>query len=197
VAIEREGGWPLRLGKSVVLTITIVLAGFAVAALGLRLYLGRASEGNLRPDEVINFASRNSSGRDNVFAMCPPRFCTPEADRESPIFELPWERLRDYWREVIAAQQSIEQVAADAEQRRFTYIQRSPVLRFPDIVTVEFVALGDDKSSLAIDSRSRYGKGDLGVNRRRVMDWMDLLQQMVRRRSAASAGHARAGHSGA
>jgi uncharacterized protein (DUF1499 family) len=53
------------------------------------------------------------------------------------------------------------------------------VLRFPDVITVEFVPLGDDRSSLAVDSRSRYGRGDFGVNRGRVSKWLRLLQQIA------------------
>jgi uncharacterized protein (DUF1499 family) len=45
---------------------------------------------------------------------------------------------------------------------------------------VEFVTLGAGKSSLAIDSRSRYGRGDMGVNRRRVVDWLATLRTLMR-----------------
>jgi uncharacterized protein DUF1499 len=87
-----------------------------------------------------------------------------------------WERLRDYWRESVELRNSIEPVAIAALGRRLTYIQRSTVLRFPDIVTVEFIDLGNDRSTLAIDSRARYGRSDFGVNRRRVSEWIGLLR---------------------
>jgi len=112
--------------------------------------------------------------------MCPANFCTPSGDLVSPVFRMSWERLHNYWRELIAAQRGVEQVGWDEKRRRATYIQRSAVLRFPDIVTVEFVPVGTDRATLAIDSRSRYGKGDMGVNRRRVVEWMDVLQHMMR-----------------
>jgi uncharacterized protein (DUF1499 family) len=159
--------------------IVITLALIGGAALGLRLYLGRAAESRLRRDEIIDFAARNSAGRENVFAMCPSGFCTPQADRQSPVFAIPWERLRDAWQEMIAAQDHVEEVGIGADPHRLTYIQRSAMLRFPDVVTVLFIALGDDRSTLAIDSRSRYGKGDLGVNRRRVTLWLEQLEQRL------------------
>ncbi len=158
----------LRRAKRVVLVcVAVVLLGIALAALGLRIYLGREAESRVAADEVIDFGARNVAGRANVFAMCPVDFCAPSGDLASPVFRIGWERLHDYWRELIAAQ-------------RRAYIQRSAMLRFPDIVTVEFVPLGVDRASLAIDSRSRYGKGDMGVNRRRVVEWMDMLQHMMR-----------------
>jgi len=171
----------LRRAKRVVLVcVAVVLLGIALAALGLRIYLGREAESRVAADEVIDFGARNVAGRANVFAMCPVDFCAPSGDLASPVFRIGWERLHDYWRELIAAQRRVEQVGWDEKRRRATYIQRSAMLRFPDIVTVEFVPLGVDRASLAIDSRSRYGKGDMGVNRRRVVEWMDMLQHMMR-----------------
>jgi hypothetical protein len=168
----------------VVLVIFFILAGIGAAGIGLRLYLSRAAEGQLQPGEIIDFAARGSAGRSNVFAACPKDFCTPPGDIESPAFAVPWERLLDCWRDVIAAQRDVTLVAEDRARRRLTYIQRSAMLRFPDVVTVEFVPLGEAKSTLAIDSRSRYGRGDFGVNRRRVTEWLGLLVEMTRREPA-------------
>jgi uncharacterized protein (DUF1499 family) len=98
----------------------------------------------------------------------------------SPIFAMDVERLRGYWSELIAVQPRVALVAWDMQRQRATYIERSVVFRFPDIVTVEFLALGEGKSSLAIDSRSRYGRGDMGVNRRRVVAWLTTLKTMMR-----------------
>jgi len=156
------------------------IAFAAAAGLGLRIYLGRAVEDRAGAGEIVDFHARGSAGRHNVFAMCPPGFCTPPADATSPVFAMRWERLRAYWGEVIAAQNDLVLAASDDSGRRFTCIQRSPVLRFPDIVNVEFIALGEGASTLAIDSRSRYGRGDFGVNRRRVEAWMALLRRMMR-----------------
>ena len=152
----------------------------AIGALSLRIYLGREAESHLARDEIIDFAARDSGGRANVFAACPPGYCTPPSDVETPIFAMDWERLRDYWLELIAVKPRVGLVAWDAQRWRATYIERSAVFRFPDIVTVEFVTLDAGRSSLAIDSRSRYGRGDMGVNRRRVVDWLATLRTMMR-----------------
>jgi uncharacterized protein (DUF1499 family) len=65
-------------------------------------------------------------------------------------------------------------------QNRLILIQHSVLLRFPDVITVEFVALDADRSSLAIYSRARYGRGDFGVNRKRVQRWLSRLEQMTK-----------------
>ena len=170
-----------RSGRRVVLaSIFVLLSVIAIAALGLRIYLGREAESHLARDEIIDFAARASTGRANVFAACPPGFCVPPGDMESPVFAMDWERLREYWSELMAVQPRVGLVAWDTQRHRAIYIDRSAILRFPDIVTVEFVTLGPGKSSLAIDSRSRYGKGDMGVNRRRVVAWLTTLRTMMR-----------------
>jgi uncharacterized protein (DUF1499 family) len=58
------------------------------------------------------------------------------------------------------------------------------VLRFPDLLRAQIVALGAERSSLILDSRSRFGCWDLGVNRRRVLCWVHDLQQLMARDSA-------------
>jgi uncharacterized protein (DUF1499 family) len=70
-------------------------------------------------------------------------------------------------------------VETEPHHHGFVYIQRSALFRFPDVITVELVTLAPDRSSLAIYSRSRYGRSDFGVNRRRVLRWLSRLQRMV------------------
>jgi hypothetical protein len=41
-------------------------------------------------------------------------------------------------------------VVSEFEHRRAVYIPRSPIFGFPDIVTVEFVTLGPERSSVAV-----------------------------------------------
>jgi uncharacterized protein (DUF1499 family) len=166
--------------RVILASISFLLLAFVGLVLGLRIYLGREAENRLAADEVIDFTARASAGRANVFAACPPHYCTPPGDIESPVFAMDRERLREYWSEVMSVQTRVGLVAWDAERHRATYIDHSAVFRFPDIVTVEFVSLGDGKSSVAIDSRSRYGKDDLGVNRRRVVAWLSMLEGMMR-----------------
>lgn len=168
-------------GRRLILaSLSSLLLAVAVIVLGLRIYLGREGESRLAPDEIIDFAARDSAGRSNVFAACPPGYCAPPGDIESPAFAMDWERLRGYWSELMSVQRRVGLVAWDPQRHRATYIEHSAVFRFPDIVTVEFIALDGGRSTVAIDSRSRYGKGDMGVNRRRVLAWLSTLETMMR-----------------
>jgi uncharacterized protein (DUF1499 family) len=158
---------------------TLLAAGAAVvvAGLALRFYMGRPVEDRLAPDEVVSIAELRPPLERPSFLACPPGYCAAP-DLASPVFEMPWDQLREYWKEMIAENPAIL-VVSDFEHRRAAYIQHSRIFRFPDIITVEFVALAPERSSVAVYSRSRYGRYDFAKNRKRVERWLCLLQQVA------------------
>jgi hypothetical protein len=153
----------------------LVLAGLCLA---LRLYMGRAAEDALQPREHVILAELHDPIPANAFLVCPPGYCAATA-LESPVFALPVNRLALNWAEMIAGERGVAEVADEPAARRIVFIQHTPLLRFPDIITVEFVALAPDRSSLAIYSRARYGRGDFGTNRKRVLRWLDRLARIA------------------
>ena len=70
-------------------------------------------------------------------------------------------------------------VVSEFEQRRAVYIQRSPIFGFPDIVTIEFVGLGPERSSVAVYSRSGYGGYDFAKTHKRIERWLFVLQEVA------------------
>jgi len=158
-----------------VIGLTVLLLGLA-----LRIYMGSGAEDRLKPGEVVSIAELRSPLPKNAFLACPPGYCAAAEAITSPVFDIAWDRLRDYWVEMISGERRIVRAEADPGLRRYVYIQHSPVFRFPDIVTVEFVPLGPDRSSLALYSRSRYGEYDFSKNRKRVERWLFLLQKVAR-----------------
>ncbi len=67
-------------------------------------------------------------------------------------------------------------IAGSVAEGRITYETRSQFWGFPDYSTVEAVAVPGG-ATLAIYARLRFGRGDMGVNRRRVENWLGLLAQ--------------------
>jgi hypothetical protein len=157
------------------LVVALLLAGFGLA---LRLYMGRAAEDALRPDERISIADLRNPLPGNAFLACPAGYCTATAT-PSPVFSLSTLRLAEAFSDAIAGESGIVWVAEDESRHPLAVIQHSLLLRFPDVITIEFVALGPERSSLAIYSRARYGRGDFGVNRKRVLRWLARLRQIV------------------
>ncbi|HEY8871947.1 MAG TPA: DUF1499 domain-containing protein [Stellaceae bacterium] len=160
--------------------LLIGLLTMSALGVGLRLFMDRDAENRLRPGEAAALAELRGPLPANAFLACPARYCPFAEAVPSPVFAMGADRLAEYWAGLIAREPRIVAAFAEPEERRFVLIQHSAALRFPDVVTVEFVALGADRSSLAVYSRARYGSYDFGVNRRRVLAWLKRLQQLAR-----------------
>lgn len=165
--------------------IGIVFAALIASALGagLRLYMERDAEDRLRPGEDMAVADLRGPLPQNGFLTCPSGYCAAEPGMTSPEFPADAARLVELWQELLRGESRVMVLSSDPAGRRFVLIQRSALFRFPDVITVEFVPLGSDRSSLAIYSRARYGKLDFGVNRKRVERWLGQLQQRSALRS--------------
>ena len=70
-------------------------------------------------------------------------------------------------------------MAQNRATHQYTYIQRSRLFHFPDTINVKLIALPNHQSTIAIYSRSKYGYGDLGVNKKRVQHWIKQLQTLA------------------
>ena len=116
---------------------------------------------------AVDFAALKLGEKPNQFLMCPTGLCGAGAHAESPIFEVPVDRLCARW----------EAVAGGPGGRQFDYVHRSARFRFPDIVTVRLIAVSPSRSSLAVYSRAIYGRRDFGVNRARIEFWLADLRE--------------------
>lgn len=79
----------------------------------------------------------------------------------------------------ILRQDLVTLVAKDDATLRIEFVQRTPLLRFPDVITVQPVSVGQGKSSIAMHSYSIYGAGDLGTNKKRVLSFIEAIKSEV------------------
>jgi uncharacterized protein (DUF1499 family) len=127
-------------------------------------------------EPMPDFATLVLPSSPNRYIVLPANFSTAAADAESPIFEVPIETLEAVALAVIRAQPRVTEVAADPDDRQYAFVQRTAILRFPDTVTIRFLDLGAGRSSLAMFSRSKFGRSDLGANRARVESWLAAIR---------------------
>ena len=126
---------------------------------------------------AVDFAALKLTGKPNQYLVCPPGLCAARAHGESPVFDVSLEALRSHWDAVIAEQPRVARLAEAGDQ--VDYVQRTAMVRFPDLITVRFIALTPAQSTLAIYSRSIYGSSDFGVNRERIEAWLAALDERL------------------
>jgi len=100
---------------------------------------------------------------------------------EVGAIELPANQLGHIVENFGSGQLKTRYLFGSVEAQKFTYVHRSMVFRFPDVVTVEIQPLSDTSSTLSIFSRSVYGYSDFGTNRRRAKDWLAGLRVAIER----------------
>jgi len=126
---------------------------------------------------AIDFAALRRARTPNQYLVAPPDLCRAAVpDATAPTFALPAAELAERWQAAVTASpDNATLLRSDPGHDQYDYLQRSRLCRFPDVITVRFIALGPDRSTLAVYSRSLYGRGDLGTNRRRVRRWLGHL----------------------
>ena len=165
-----ETNKPSGLRRAVAPVIATVAAVLLLTPLGERPLIALLSVGDV---EAIDFATLELGEKPNRFLLCPPGYCAAQAHGASPLFDLSMGELRSLWDAVIARQPRMTIIAEADDQ--VDYVQRSALIRFPDIITVRFIALNPERSTLAVYSRSVYGTSDFGVNRKRIETWLAAL----------------------
>jgi uncharacterized protein (DUF1499 family) len=129
--------------------------------------------------ETIDFQRLELSDKPNQFLACPSDYCRATPQLESPIFDLSADQLQKKWLDIVTKEPRVTVLDAN-ENQQFDFVQRSARLRFPDIITVKFIALTPERSTLAIYSRSVYGHSDFGVNRQRALHWLDKVSRNLK-----------------
>jgi uncharacterized protein (DUF1499 family) len=155
-----------------------LIGTIAAAVIGVFLIGWDNTMRMLMPDpapERVDFKTLAGHAAPNRYLACPHDYCAGPPDRVSPDFDMSSTALRDRWMAMIAKQPRVTRTGADDTALQYDFVQRSRFFRFPDLITVRFIPLGENRSTLAVYSRSRYGREDFGVNRKRVEAWLAAL----------------------
>jgi hypothetical protein len=153
-----------------------ILAAIAAAGIVVIGWFAWGRGDGAAADPMPDFATLVLHEKPNQYLALPPGFASAALPHgESPVFDLPVAELERRALGVIRTQPRVTPVASAPGRRRYAFVQRSALLRFPDTVTVRFVDFGDGRSSLALYSRSKVGHSDLGANRKRAVAWLQAI----------------------
>jgi uncharacterized protein (DUF1499 family) len=130
-------------------------------------------------DFPLAFASFSKIWKPNQCLALPPGFVAKEkADIVSPIFSVEVSLVYAAWLATISAQPRTSGLRqADGQ---IEVIQKTALLGFPDWITAQPIDLGNGSSSICVFSRSKLGIRDMGVNQKRVRDWLDDLSTRLK-----------------
>jgi uncharacterized protein (DUF1499 family) len=109
-------------------------------------------------------------------ALSAPAGSEPAPDIVTPVFPVPASRLYASLITMVAAQPRTFLAVEYPAERQVHFVARSAVFNFPDLIAAQVNEAGADQSMLVLYSRSVYGYSDLGVNRRRLDDWLVALR---------------------
>jgi uncharacterized protein (DUF1499 family) len=126
---------------------------------------------------AVVFEAWDRAPKANEYILCPAGYCPGPTDGVAPEFSVPVAELQAAWDRMVARQPLTTRLSWNVAQLQGDWEVRTPLLRFPDTVTVRFLPLGEDRSTLAVYSRSHYGKSDLGTNAKRVTRWLNALDE--------------------
>jgi uncharacterized protein (DUF1499 family) len=127
----------------------------------------------------FNFTTLQRDEKPNSYLVCPKDYCHTKVDEVAPIFKLNVIDLQKKWQDVINQQARIEVLTTNKAEHDYQYVQRSLLLRFPDIINVKLISVSSDTSTIAIYSSAVYGYYDFNVNKKRVQNWLNELRDMV------------------
>jgi uncharacterized protein (DUF1499 family) len=98
----------------------------------------------------------------------------------SPVYGVSAAKLRNEILRVVIAQPRVSHTLSDEAEHYDDFVARSALFGFPDLVSIQAIELGKNKATLALYSRSVYGRSDLGVNKRRSLAWLAKVGETVK-----------------
>jgi Protein of unknown function (DUF1499) len=110
----------------------------------------------------------------NQALACPAGICQGNKGLEVPVFGVDAQNLPGLMEAALAHEPRLVMAPAGTDGTAI-WTQQTAYLGFTDTITLRYVALGVSRSSVVMASRSNIGLFDFGVNRRRLMRWLDIL----------------------
>jgi uncharacterized protein (DUF1499 family) len=77
---------------------------------------------------------------------------------------------------MIASQPRVKLLSKHRQGKKLIYVQQSLIMGYPDFINVLFIKVDEQRSTIAIFSQSYFGYSDLGVNKQRVLAWLEQLK---------------------
>lgn len=165
--------WLLYAG-GVIAVLVLAAAAYIYAPGGRERLEGRFA---VPAFAAVDFPTLRKTDKPNQFLVCPDKLCAEKPDVTAPVFQASAADLRAALAGIILAGPDTSRRGADEALLQDDYVQRTALMRYPDLITVRILPLAEGQATLAIYSRSVYGYSDRGVNAARVKPWLAQLRE--------------------
>ncbi|MEM9709106.1 MAG: DUF1499 domain-containing protein [Pseudomonadota bacterium] len=112
---------------------------------------------------------RDGASGPNSLALRPP---------DAPVYPHPPDKVFAVLDGIIRATDGVRAVAEGPEPNHASYVARTPILGFPDWVSIRVVGV-EGGAAVAVYARARFGVSDLGVNKARIDGWLSELESAL------------------
>jgi len=173
---NRAAVWKAALGSTAAALTIAAVVGVAAPGAGYPL-INDITTDTEDPPRFVAAQRARPGGGDIAY---PPGFAEQQK-RAYPgvvprIMAIPPEKAFDRVREALESMQNIRVVDASKSEGRIEAVAVSRVFRFTDDIVIRIRPSSDGGSRVDIRSRSRDGKGDLGVNAQRIDNLLTILR---------------------
>lgn len=171
----------MGLIRIIMTTFIALIAVAAILLFLLKVYgLEKVWERTSGPADLgpVSFDTLKKTPKPNQALICPQDMCRDEdRDQVAPIYSLSAEDLKSALMKSLEAEDSLTRVDDKADPLQVRYVHYTPFMRYPDTISVQFIPLGEAKSTLALYARAQVGYSDMGNNLKRLNRWLDRLKQ--------------------
>jgi len=128
-------------------------------------------------DRRVDISSMETRKSTNTDLVAPEGFtnCSPPPRMEAKVYDCSPVELRNKFFTMAKSQPSTGYLSGDEENLTYAFVQTTPLMKYPDVISVQFLPSGQGKSTLAIFSTSIFGQSDVGKNKARVDEWLSKL----------------------
>ena len=165
---------------AIIVALLVIIAAVAYSLVekrpGYGAYYGLAKLTGSRLDiGPVDWARLTRHATPNDALVCPAGHCpNATSDSESKVYAVPPAELLARVRKIALAEPDTRELSG-APDNAARFLQHTRLMRFPDTIDVQAFPAGENRSTLAVYSRSLLGRRDFGVNRARIARWLAAL----------------------
>lgn len=109
----------------------------------------------------------------NQYLVAPRGYTADAPHRLAPVFDRPVQQLAGDFRRHALEQPGVTLKDVSVDGRVLELIHRSRLLKLSSRISAMFMPVGEDRSTLAVYSRSQYGRRS--TSRKRIDDWLAAI----------------------